>query len=52
LQREERKNQFTYENVNEEIDNTNKDIIEQLIYTRDGNSPQVKKAIASFIKDN
>ncbi|MFN6537600.1 MAG: patatin-like phospholipase family protein [Nostoc sp. EkiNYC01] len=65
LQREERKNQFTHENVNEEIDNTNKDIIEQLIYTasafidkgcsyytRDGNGPQVKKAIASFIKDN
>ncbi|MDF5707526.1 MAG: patatin-like phospholipase family protein [Nostoc sp. S4] len=65
LRREERKNQFTHENVNEEIDNARKEIIEQLIdttsafidkgcsyYTRDGNGPQVKKAIASFIRDN
>ncbi|BAY79813.1 patatin (plasmid) [Nostoc linckia NIES-25] len=65
LQAEERKNQFTQENVNEEMDNTHKEIIEQLInttsafidqgysyYTRDGNGPQVKKAIASFIRDN
>ncbi|MDZ8188324.1 MAG: patatin-like phospholipase family protein [Nostoc sp. ChiSLP02] len=65
LQQKERKNQFTNQNVNEEMDNAQKEIIEQLIdttsafidkgysyYTRDGNGPQVRKAIASFIRDN
>ncbi|MCC5608643.1 patatin-like phospholipase family protein [Nostoc sp. CHAB 5834] len=62
---EERKNLFTGEKVNEEIDNTNSEIIEQLInttsafidkgltyYTRDDSGSQIKEAIASFIKNN
>ncbi|MCC5598717.1 patatin-like phospholipase family protein [Nostoc favosum] len=62
---EERKNLFTGKKVSEEIDNTNSEIIEQLInttsafidkgltyYTRDNSGSQIKEAIASFIKNN
>ena len=62
---EDRKNRFTGQKVTEEIDNSSSEIIQQLIdttsafiekgltyYTRDDSGSQVKKAIASFIKDN
>ncbi|MEA5624421.1 patatin-like phospholipase family protein [Nostoc sp. UHCC 0251] len=62
---EDRKNQFTGKKVTEEIDNTNPEIIEQLInttsafiakgltyYTRDDSGSPIKEAIASFIKVN
>ncbi|MEH2025976.1 patatin-like phospholipase family protein [Nostoc sp.] len=62
---EDRKNRFTGEKVNEEIDNTNSEILQQLIdttsafiergltyYTRDDSGSPIKKAIASFIRDN
>ncbi|WP_375503106.1 patatin-like phospholipase family protein [uncultured Nostoc sp.] len=62
---EDRKNRFTGEKVNEEIDNASLEIIEQLInttsafinkgltyYTRDDSGSPIKEAIASFIKDN
>ncbi|MHC5594529.1 MAG: patatin-like phospholipase family protein [Nostoc sp.] len=62
---EDRKNRFTGEKVNQEIDNTNSEILQQLIdttsvfidnghtyYTRDDSGPLVKKAIASFVSDN
>lgn len=65
LDQEDRKNQFTGRKVTEEIDNTNPDIIDQLInttsafiakgltyYTRDDSGSGIKEAIASFIKVN
>jgi uncharacterized protein len=62
---EDRKNRFTGEKVTEEIDNTNSDILQQLIdttsafidrgrtyYTRDDSGSLIKNAIASFIRNN
>ncbi|MEH2442884.1 patatin-like phospholipase family protein [Nostoc sp.] len=62
---EDRKNRFTGEKVTEEIDNASAEIIQQLIdttsafidrgltyYTRDDSGSPIKKAIASFIRDN
>ncbi|MEH2053752.1 patatin-like phospholipase family protein [Nostoc sp.] len=62
---EDRTNRFTGEKVTEEIDNTNSEILQQLIdttsafidrgltyYTRDDSGSPIKKAIASFIRDN
>ncbi|MFN6481622.1 MULTISPECIES: patatin-like phospholipase family protein [unclassified Nostoc] len=62
---EDRKNRFTGKKVIEEMDNTNSEIIQQLIdtasafieqgltyYTRDDSGSPIKKAIASFIRDN
>jgi uncharacterized protein len=62
---EDRKNRFTGEQVTEEIDNTNSDILQQLIdttsafidrgrtyYTRDDSGSLIKNAIASFIRNN
>ncbi len=62
---EDRKNRFTGIKVTEEIDNTNSDILQQLIdttsafidrgrtyYTRDDSGSPIKNAIASFIRDN
>ena len=62
---EARKNRFTGKKVTEEIDNTSPEIIQQLIdttsafidrgltyYTRDDSGSPIRKAIASFIRDN
>ncbi|QLE50024.1 patatin [Nostoc sp. C057] len=65
LPTEERKNRFTGKKVTQEIDNTSPEIIQQLIdttsafidqgltyYTRDDSGLPIKKAIASFIREN
>ncbi|MEH1785940.1 MAG: patatin-like phospholipase family protein [Nostoc sp.] len=62
---EDRTNRFTGEKVTEEIDNTNSEILQQLIdttsafldrgltyYTRDDSGSPIKNAIASFIRNN
>lgn len=62
---EERKNKFINKIMTEEIDNTQRSVIQQLIdmasifiyegcsyYTRDENGPLVKDAIANFIRHN
>jgi uncharacterized protein len=62
---EDRKNKFTNQKISEEIDNANFEIVQQLIdttsafidrgltyYTRDDSGSPIKKAIASFIREN